>query len=220
MEGNINGIEIDQGISSLNTVKFLDRVEEIKRCPLCNSIYITDKECESCMYQLKYDRLGGIHGSGGFLELRDDYFDELFEIQKWFPIFERKRSLKLDRLMRKSLYRFKEIFSWLDRGDNLFQGGELVKLYLWELKEIVDFVSLYSSYWSKLENVFLELEKKQLPYFDEVFTHFNNKKKLRFFFDKINRNSLSYKISILLMILVLFGVINVLVLKNFPLILN
>ena len=219
MEGNINEIEIDQGQANPNVVKFLEREEEIKKCPNCNSIYITDDECESCKYQLKYDRLGGINSPRGFLELRDEYFDGLYEIQKWLPFLERKKTTRLNRLSRLAFFRSEDIFRWFDEGDNLFKNPEMVKLYLWELNEIIEFVSHYPIYNSRFKKHLNSLKEKQYPFYDEILESYQNKQnsKLslgRFFSLRIG---IGPRVGFLFILLIFIGLLSALAVTTYSL---
>ena len=49
----------------------------IKRCEFCQSVFITDTECESCGRQFKKDTLGTPGGEKSFYALRDQYKEDI-----------------------------------------------------------------------------------------------------------------------------------------------
>ncbi len=51
----------------------LDKIEVQKRCPKCGSVFITERECESCSYQFWVDLLGVPFGERSFFEIKSDY---------------------------------------------------------------------------------------------------------------------------------------------------
>ncbi|GAB4010377.1 MAG: hypothetical protein Fur0010_02910 [Bdellovibrio sp.] len=65
----------------METEKFvhrLDRLEKIKTktCPSCSSVFITEKECESCGLQFKVDTLGEPYSDKSFYGIREKFLKE------------------------------------------------------------------------------------------------------------------------------------------------
>jgi hypothetical protein len=56
----------------------------IRKCINCGSIYITDKECEACGYQLLDPDLGEPVDERSFYSIRETYFDKLNFLEKRF----------------------------------------------------------------------------------------------------------------------------------------
>ncbi|OFZ24991.1 MAG: hypothetical protein A2381_13010 [Bdellovibrionales bacterium RIFOXYB1_FULL_37_110] len=50
------------------------KVKAIKKCPRCQSIYLTDKECEACGFQLNFNFIGEPFGHLSFYESQEIFY--------------------------------------------------------------------------------------------------------------------------------------------------
>ena len=63
----------------------LDEIEIKGRCPQCGSLFITERECESCSYQFWVDLLGEPFGERSFFEMESDYNAERGFLERLLP---------------------------------------------------------------------------------------------------------------------------------------
>jgi len=50
------------------------KIKKIKKCPRCQSVYITDKECEACGFQLNFNFIGEPFGHLSFYESQENFY--------------------------------------------------------------------------------------------------------------------------------------------------
>ncbi len=87
----------------------------IQRCPKCHSIYLEDKLCESCGFQLDFDPLGGPLGERSFFFLQDEYYQSIPSLSQFFsfiPYNDRKRR----KFKRNLIHRLKLIDDFMAEG--------------------------------------------------------------------------------------------------------
>jgi len=51
-----------------------ENVKEIKKCPRCQSVYLTDKECEACGFQLNFNFIGKPFGHMCFYDIHENFY--------------------------------------------------------------------------------------------------------------------------------------------------
>ena len=51
-----------------------ENVKEIKKCPRCQSVYLTDKECEACGFQLNFNFIGKPFGHMCFYDIQENFY--------------------------------------------------------------------------------------------------------------------------------------------------
>lgn len=128
-------LENDKRTTS-NALRPFEKVRISKVCPVCSSVFVTKKECESCGYQFWIDLLGEPFGDRSFFVLSDD-----FELDKpWFFKLlsdERVSRHKLTRKYRRALLkRFEVLVGYF--FDEQEQDRAKRKSFLFEAHKLMD----------------------------------------------------------------------------------
>ncbi len=116
--------------------------QPIKRCPYCQSVYISDKLCEACGRSLLYNPIGIPFGPKSFYGMKERYIENQNVINRFFPQFENIKSPKAQSYVRNLSKRFTDLIS-------AFNSIELInasdrKLFYVESIEIIDELLRYS----------------------------------------------------------------------------
>ena len=64
----------------------------IKRCPNCQSVYLTDISCEDCGRSLLYHPIGEPFSAKSLYGFKERYYSNFSKIVKYYPFFENKIS--------------------------------------------------------------------------------------------------------------------------------
>lgn len=139
-------------ISDRSAPLFKRQVEK-KTCPKCQSVFVTDKECEACGFQLAYNPVGEPFGERSFFNLKEVFLHEF----KGKYLLVRYGFLKDDssfkKYKRSVLKRFEVLCDYFfnqNDGDR-----ENRKLFLFEAQEIIKELRMFNvpkSYlWMTLE---------------------------------------------------------------------
>jgi len=142
-------------ISDIKTNNFNHHYADIKRCPRCESVFITETECESCHYQLKFDLLGEPLGERSFYTIREEYLESLGPVAKKIDFIELKDKSKIGRYTRKLLFRYNVLLDYFYNVKNDEKTRR--KLFLQELKdlilELITYEASEENIWKKLDDV-------------------------------------------------------------------
>jgi hypothetical protein len=142
-------------------------VEITKRCPKCKSVFITEKECESCHFQFTIEPVGTPYGFKSVTYIRSDFANDFpvinyfknnfsYKVSSTFPaVIEYKRKLNRRREVL-SRYLFESV-----RGER-----ETRKLFFTELLDICyELIDLDSDVFQLLDR--LEGHEKH-PYYEKL----------------------------------------------------
>src|SRR5690606_28306720 len=141
-----------------------------KRCPKCQSFYLTDSACEACGYQLAYDGLGEPFSDRSYHMLVANFYGEQNLLFRLFPRMvdkNVKRSLVKPKSFKrelKFLNKLSQRFSTLSDYFLTVEKYELSdrKLYLVEWRELCLYLlNIYGEAWvsSKLDELIVEKTK-------------------------------------------------------------
>lgn len=81
----------------------------IKRCPICQSVYLTDTNCEACGRSLLYHPIGEPFSAKSLYGFKERYYASFPTIVKYFPFFEDKVGAKASTYSRQLLKRFDDL---------------------------------------------------------------------------------------------------------------
>lgn len=177
----MDNLEINSLDRSPNASFLMRQEVETKRCPQCQSIYITDEACEGCGLQLNVDLLGGPLSDRSYFNLKQDYQDSLGPFSRTYPLLERlSTGEKKRRFHRKILYRFKDIL--LKFNQILSISPKIFPIYKLELEQIIETICESKKARMQLKRTLEDFGKKNIPYSGELLNLLNltikeNKKK-------------------------------------------
>ena len=83
----------------------------VKRCSYCQSVFLTNNNCESCGRALHYHLIGEPFGAKSFYGIKERYINSFTTLHKLFPIFENKKSPLAKSYVRKLEKRFSDLIS-------------------------------------------------------------------------------------------------------------
>ncbi len=125
-----------------------------KRCPFCQSYFITDKSCESCGRVLDFNLIGEPFSYKSFYGLKERYINQMSFWMKLFPFFEEKDSSSAKSYKRNLIKRFKDLLLGLSSFELINDRDRL--LFFVEAKniahELLEFGESKASIISLLEN--------------------------------------------------------------------
>ncbi|MBT3586935.1 MAG: hypothetical protein HN509_18635 [Halobacteriovoraceae bacterium] len=102
-------------------------------CPHCQSVFVTENQCESCGYQFKVDRLGEPYGNRSFFNMFSYQADPYYWLS---PGRKSKDKAARSHYLRQLFFRLSKIFDYLFGEIE----ADLIKRkhFLFEAKEIIN----------------------------------------------------------------------------------
>ena len=142
----------------------------IKRCPNCQSVYLTDTICEACGRSLLYHPIGEPFSSKSLYGFKERYNSSLSQFVKLFPFFENKVDSNALTYSRHLLKRFDDLLSAFGTADAISNNNR--RFYYVEMLALIDELLRYgvnpTVLKQKVENQILEngslLSQKILEY--------------------------------------------------------
>lgn len=114
----------------------------VKRCPYCQSVFITEKSCEACGRSLLYHPIGIPFGPKSYYGLKERYIENQNALVRFFPQFEDKNSKLANSYVRNLSKRFTDLISAFNSSE-LISANER-KLFYVESIEIIDELLRYN----------------------------------------------------------------------------
>lgn len=100
----------------------LDLYREVKRCPCCQSVFLTQTKCEACERSLLYHPIGKAFGAKSFYGIKERYFLSLPTFVKYYPIFENKKDAFAKSYVRQLLKRFEDLLDATKEADPVLKN--------------------------------------------------------------------------------------------------
>jgi hypothetical protein len=99
-------------VNSNDKMEYLSRPSNfIKKCRNCGSVYITEKECEACGFQLQDPDLGSPVDERSFYSLREDFYNRQNFFEKVFRV---ERGQKFKEFRNKLLHRYNTLLKGME----------------------------------------------------------------------------------------------------------
>lgn len=108
----------------------------IKRCPNCQSVYLTDDKCEACGRSLHFHPVGEPFGAKSLYGIKERYHQTLPTFVRYYPLFENKRDARAQSYCRHLNNRFSHLVSALSSNDII--ANEQRRFFYVELMELMD----------------------------------------------------------------------------------
>ncbi len=108
----------------------------IKRCSYCQSVFINEKNCESCGRSMLYHPVGEPFGAKSFYGIKERYIESMHLFNRLFPQFENKKSSTAQSYVRKLSKRFSDLITAFNSPEII--ASEQRKLFYIESLELVD----------------------------------------------------------------------------------
>ncbi len=132
----------------------------IKRCQYCQSVFLNEKNCESCGRSLEYDLIGEPFGPKSFYGLKGRYLENQNKLQHIFPLFENKNSASARSYIRNLTKRFSDLITAFNAKDIVKPNQR--KLFYVESIEIIDELLRYNFEPQLLESLLVENDNSLL----------------------------------------------------------
>lgn len=126
----------------------------VKRCPFCQSVYISEKSCESCGRSLQYHPIGEPFGAKSLYGIKERYIESFNKLNRFFPVLENKKSSIAKSYVRKLEKRFSDLISAFNSSDML--ANDQRRLFYVESMELIDELLRYGVHSSILQVLLLE----------------------------------------------------------------
>lgn len=114
----------------------------VKRCPYCQSVYITDKLCEACGRSMQYHPIGEPFGPKSYYGIKERYIESQHTFYRFFPVFEDKDSNLANSYKRNLSKRFSDLISAFNTDEAIVKDNR--KLFYAESMEIIDELLRYN----------------------------------------------------------------------------
>jgi hypothetical protein len=128
--------------------------QPIKRCQFCQSVFITDKACESCGRSMTYHLIGEPFGVKSYYGIKERYVESLNIADRFFPVLENKKSPLAKSYVRKLEKRFSDLISAFNTSGIIAEDHG--KLFYVETIELVDELLRYDIHPSIFQALLLE----------------------------------------------------------------
>ncbi len=115
----------------------------IKRCPNCQSVYLTDTSCEACGRSLLYHPIGEPFSAKSLYGFKERYYSSFPLIVKFFPFFENKLSIKALAYSRHLLKRFDDLLLAFVKPEAISNNNR--RFYYVEILELIDELLRYGA---------------------------------------------------------------------------
>lgn len=145
----------------------------IKRCPSCQSVYLTDTSCEACGRSLLYHPIGDPFSAKSLYGFKERYYASFSPIVKLFPFFENKTGALALTYSRHLLKRFDNLLAAfgalgaLSNEDRRFYYVEMLELMDELLRYGVDPIVLQQKVEDRIMETGPLLSQKILEYLQE-----------------------------------------------------
>lgn len=127
----------------------------IKRCPNCQSVYLTDINCEACGRSLLYHPIGDPFGAKSLYGMKERYYAGFAPIIKLFPYFENKSGPQALAYRRQLLKRFDDLLGAFGNTGEILNENR--RFFYVEILELTDELLRYG-----LDPIILQLKIEEL----------------------------------------------------------
>lgn len=114
----------------------------VKRCPYCQSVYLTDSLCEACGRSLLYHPIGEPFGPKSFYGIKERYLESQHAFYRFFPQFEDKNSRYANSYKRNLSKRFTDLLEAFNSDEPMVKENR--KLFYAESMGIIDEMLRYN----------------------------------------------------------------------------
>jgi hypothetical protein len=108
----------------------------VKRCPNCQSVYLTDTNCEACGRSLLYHPIGEPFSAKSLYGFKERYAEALPTIVKYCPVFEDKNSNLAKSYLRNLTKRFDDLLEAFGIPDAISSDNR--RFFYVEMLELMD----------------------------------------------------------------------------------
>ena len=108
----------------------------IKRCPNCQSVYLTDISCEDCGRSLLYHPIGEPFSAKSLYGFKERYYSNFSKIVKYYPFFENKISSSALAYSRHLLKRFDDLLLAFGTPEAIANSSR--RFFYVEMLELID----------------------------------------------------------------------------------
>lgn len=108
----------------------------IKRCPNCQSVYLSDTKCEDCGRSLSYHPIGEPFGAKSLYGIKERYHESFNVLLKYYPIFENKKGEEARSYVRNLTKRFDALLVAFGENDSMVANNR--RLFYVEFLELMD----------------------------------------------------------------------------------
>lgn len=141
----------------------------IKRCPFCQSVFITEASCEACGRYFLHHLIGVPFGPKSLFRIKEHYVESFNIFQSFFPILENKKSVAANSYIHKLEKRFSDLISAFNTpGIIAHDEGKLFKI---ESMELIDELLRYGVSPDLLKTLLLENDNSLVG--SELLLHLN-----------------------------------------------
>lgn len=121
-----------------------------RKCPKCDSVFVTIKDCESCGFQFSFKDMKSPLSERGFYSLKEKFWESRGFAEKWLSL---DKSRYFRSYLRKLMFRYETLVDYLTSNPE----SDIHPTYRQEFSDLVDELLYYDI---DREKLFLSLEEK------------------------------------------------------------
>lgn len=164
--------------------------QPVKRCPICQSVFISEKSCEACGRSMLYHPVGEAFGPKSFYGIKERYVDSLHALQRLYPQFENLKSSKAQSYVRKQSKRFSDLIAAFNTP-GLIEAKDR-RLFYVESMELIDELLRYEIPPSMIQTLLEDNDSSQVGF--ELLHYLQNSNQLLKPQKPWKENFLSYRL--------------------------
>lgn len=130
----------------------------IKRCPACQSVFLTDTNCEACGRSLLYHPIGAPFSAKSLYGFKERYYASFPFYMQYFPIFEEKTGAAAKMYVRQLVKRFDDLIMAFGMNNTIETKNR--RYFYVEIMELIDELLRYGTdalvIQQKIENKMLD----------------------------------------------------------------
>lgn len=108
----------------------------IKRCPNCQSVYLSDTQCEACGRSLLYHPVGEPFSAKSLYGFKERHYASFSLLLKYYPFFENKESEDSKSYVRNLMKRFDDLLQAFGEADAIASNNR--RFFYVEMLELID----------------------------------------------------------------------------------
>jgi hypothetical protein len=150
--------------------------QPVKRCPNCQSVYLTDTKCEACGRSLLYHPIGEPFSAKSLYGFKERHYASFPIFVRYYPLFENKNNDRTKSYIRHLMKRFDDLLEAFGADDAISSTNR--RFFYVEMLELIDELLRYGVNPFTLQQKMETLVTKTGPLLTQELIYYLNESKL------------------------------------------